>query len=193
MLRFFSQKIECQNNWVTAKTKVINTKTFLLSFNKKDVLSPTRICPWITVAELFLYFCSVKTRLQRARTLFSLNRICCFYCENIFPFVMPQLIPGRILNRFSKDIGAIDEILPKALLETLQIFLVGAGILVMAFIVTPWLIVPTAIVTGMFYYTRKVYLASAQDVKRLEGTSTYLFLFKNKNLLVVKDKKREDF
>lgn len=78
---------------------------------------------------------------------------------------------GRILNRFSKDIGAVDEILPKALLQTLQIFLVGAGILVMAFIITPWLIVPTAIVTVMFYYTRKVYLASAQNVKRLEGTS----------------------
>lgn len=77
---------------------------------------------------------------------------------------------GRILNRFSKDIGAVDEILPKALLQTLQIFLVGAGILVMAFIVTPWLVVPTAVVTAMFYYTRKVYLASAQNVKRLEGT-----------------------
>lgn len=84
-----------------------------------------------------------------------------------------QFVLGRILNRFSKDIGAVDEILPKALLETLQIFLVGAGILIMAFIVTPWLIAPTIVITVMFYYTRKVYLASAQDVKRLEGTSTY--------------------
>lgn len=81
---------------------------------------------------------------------------------------------GRILNRFSKDIGAVDELLPKALLETLQVFLVGTGILVMAFIVTPWLILPTAVVTAMFYFTRNVYLASAQDVKRLEGTSKCL-------------------
>lgn len=28
---------------------------------------------------------------------------------------------GRILNRFSRDIGAIDEILPRVLLETVQV------------------------------------------------------------------------
>lgn len=28
---------------------------------------------------------------------------------------------GRILNRFSRDMGAIDEILPRVLLETVQV------------------------------------------------------------------------
>ncbi|KAF5304472.1 hypothetical protein FQA39_LY09668 [Lamprigera yunnana] len=76
---------------------------------------------------------------------------------------------GRILNRFSKDMGAVDEILPKALLDAFQIFMVMAGILVMVFIVTPWMMVPTAILAALFYFTRKIYLASAQDIKRLEG------------------------
>jgi hypothetical protein len=29
--------------------------------------------------------------------------------------------PGRVLNRFSKDMGAVDEQLPKAMLETIQV------------------------------------------------------------------------
>lgn len=36
---------------------------------------------------------------------------------------------GRILNRFSKDMGAVDEVLPKVVLETLQIFFIMLGIL----------------------------------------------------------------
>jgi hypothetical protein len=28
---------------------------------------------------------------------------------------------GRVLNRFSKDMGAVDEQLPKAMLETIQV------------------------------------------------------------------------
>lgn len=76
---------------------------------------------------------------------------------------------GRILNRFSKDIGAVDELLPRAMLEAIQIFLVMWGILIMVFIVSPIMIVPAIILAGLFFLIRKIYLATAQDVKRLEG------------------------
>jgi hypothetical protein len=32
-----------------------------------------------------------------------------------------ELFSGRVLNRFSKDMGAVDEQLPKAMLETIQV------------------------------------------------------------------------
>lgn len=86
---------------------------------------------------------------------------------NDFGFVLS----GRILNRFSKDIGAVDELLPKAFLEAIQIFMVMSGILIMVFIVSPWMIVPTVFLAGFMFMVRKVYLSSAQDVKRLEGIS----------------------
>ncbi|XP_066152181.1 probable multidrug resistance-associated protein lethal(2)03659 isoform X2 [Euwallacea fornicatus] len=78
---------------------------------------------------------------------------------------------GRILNRFSKDMGAIDEVLPKCTLDMLQIFLVMSGILSMVFIVNSWMVIPAIILGFFFIYARKIYLASAQDVKRLEGTT----------------------
>ncbi|KAJ8973533.1 hypothetical protein NQ317_015667, partial [Molorchus minor] len=76
---------------------------------------------------------------------------------------------GRILNRFSKDMGAVDELLPRAALDAIQIFLVMSGILVMVFIVTPWMIAVAVVLGILFYYFRVVYLSSAQDIKRLEG------------------------
>lgn len=86
--------------------------------------------------------------------------------------------------------GSVDELLPKALLDTLQIFTVMAGILIMVFIVNPWMIIPTIILGIIFYYTRVLYLSSAQDIKRLEGISKYLIHlytaneFKNMNVIL---------
>ncbi|XP_050294676.1 ATP-binding cassette subfamily C member 4-like [Anthonomus grandis grandis] len=78
---------------------------------------------------------------------------------------------GRILNRFSKDMGAVDEVLPKCILDTVQIFLVMSGILGMVFIVSPWMVIPAIILGYFFIWARKVYLSSAQDIKRLEGAT----------------------
>uniref|UniRef100_A0AAR5P3C7 Multidrug resistance-associated protein 4-like n=1 Tax=Dendroctonus ponderosae TaxID=77166 RepID=A0AAR5P3C7_DENPD len=78
---------------------------------------------------------------------------------------------GRILNRFSKDMGAVDEALPKVVLETLQIFLIMLGILGMVFIKSPWMIIPAVVLGSIFWYARVVYLKSGQDIKRLEGAT----------------------
>lgn len=69
--------------------------------------------------------------------------------------------------------GAMDELLPRATLDAIQIFLVMMGILVMNFIVTPWMVIPAVILGALFYYFRSVYLSTAQDVKRLEGVSKF--------------------
>lgn len=67
--------------------------------------------------------------------------------------------------------GAIDELLPRASLDAVQVFLVMSGILMIVFIVSPWMIAPAVVLGFVFYYLRVVYLKSAQDVKRLEGVS----------------------
>ncbi|XP_066999504.1 ATP-binding cassette sub-family C member 4 [Anabrus simplex] len=76
---------------------------------------------------------------------------------------------GRILNRFSKDMGAIDELLPRALLEAVQIFLVMSGILTMVLLVNYWLLLPMLVIGTFFYLISVVFLTTARNVKRLEG------------------------
>lgn len=78
---------------------------------------------------------------------------------------------GRILNRFSKDMGAIDELLPTAMLDCVQIFIVLFGIIAVVGSVNPWLLIPTFIIAIIFYFFRCFYLSTSRSVKRLEGVT----------------------
>lgn len=80
---------------------------------------------------------------------------------------------GRILNRFSKDIGQIDEELPICMMEFIQIFMQLAANIIILLLVNYWLIVPTAIASIVFYFLHNFYLKSAQSIKRMEATSKY--------------------
>lgn len=80
-------------------------------------------------------------------------------------------VTGRILNRFSKDIGAVDEILPRTMIESIQIFAVMSGILIQVIIINWWTILPVLIMGFLYWKIRNVYIATAQNLKRLEGTS----------------------
>ncbi|XP_072936017.1 ATP-binding cassette subfamily C member 4-like [Epargyreus clarus] len=78
---------------------------------------------------------------------------------------------GRILNRFSKDMGVVDEILPRMYIDSIQVFMVMLGILVMVAIMNPYMLL-TTLVCGIFMHLwTVVYLNTAQAIKRLEGVS----------------------
>ncbi|XP_075982875.1 ATP-binding cassette sub-family C member 4-like [Anticarsia gemmatalis] len=78
---------------------------------------------------------------------------------------------GRILNRFSKDMGIVDEILPRMYLDSIQIFMVMFGILVMVAIVSPYMIITTLVCAVFMYLWTTVYLSTAQAIKRVEGVT----------------------
>lgn len=78
---------------------------------------------------------------------------------------------GRILNRFSKDLGQVDEILPSVMMDVMQIFLCILGIIVVLCIVNIWYLLVTFILVCIFYLLRSFYLTTSRDVKRLEAIS----------------------
>lgn len=81
---------------------------------------------------------------------------------------------GRILNRFSKDMGSVDELLPKAILDATQIILNMLGTIVVTVIVNPMFLIPLAVLGVIFIYLRKVYLKTSKNIKRLEGISEFI-------------------
>ncbi|KAF5283714.1 hypothetical protein FQR65_LT13749 [Abscondita terminalis] len=90
---------------------------------------------------------------------------------------------GRILNRFSKDMGAIDEQLPTAMIDCVQVFLILIGIIAVVASVNSWLLVPTFVIVVIFYLLRVFYLATSRSVKRLEGvTRSPVFAYLNASL-----------
>lgn len=70
--------------------------------------------------------------------------------------------------------GAIDEILPRVMIESLQVYLVMSGILLQVAIINWWMIFPMMIMGFCFYQVQQFYISAARGVKRLEGTSEYL-------------------
>lgn len=82
---------------------------------------------------------------------------------------------GRILNRFSKDIGSIDELLPKAVLDAGQIMLLMVGSLILVAVVNPYLLVPLAVISLVFQGMRIIFLRSSKNIKRLEGGGKFMF------------------
>lgn len=76
---------------------------------------------------------------------------------------------GRILNRFSKDMGAVDEYLPKSLLDATQIILNMCGAVIVASVVNPLFLIPIFVMGVVFVFTRRVYLKTSKAIKRLDG------------------------
>ncbi|CAG0884515.1 unnamed protein product [Darwinula stevensoni] len=78
---------------------------------------------------------------------------------------------GRVLNRFSKDCGTLDELLPLIANDVTGIFLNVIGVVVLIGTVNPWILLPAVLAFVIFIFIRNFYLASARSIKRLEGTT----------------------
>ncbi|XP_037318655.1 ATP-binding cassette sub-family C member 4-like isoform X2 [Pungitius pungitius] len=78
---------------------------------------------------------------------------------------------GRVLNRFSKDIGQLDSNLPWTFVDFIQVFLQILGVICVAVSVIPWIIIPVVPLLFLFFYLRRYFLQTARNVKRLEATT----------------------
>jgi ABC-type multidrug transport system fused ATPase/permease subunit len=76
---------------------------------------------------------------------------------------------GRILNRFSKDLGSIDEWLAKCLLDACQVILMGLGAIVITAVINTYFLIPIGILFIIFSLLRGYFLKTSKNLKRLEG------------------------
>ncbi|XP_018570688.1 probable multidrug resistance-associated protein lethal(2)03659 [Anoplophora glabripennis] len=76
---------------------------------------------------------------------------------------------GRILNRFSKDLGTIDEYIPSVMIDVIEIALLLLGVIILSSIVNPWLLLPSTVVMILFYFLRLIYIETSRSVKRIES------------------------
>ncbi|GMH35448.1 hypothetical protein BSKO_03316 [Bryopsis sp. KO-2023] len=78
---------------------------------------------------------------------------------------------GRVVNRFSKDQGMVDELLPTVVIEVMAILTVTFGTLVLTGVAVPVIIPLFLIVLVIFMRVRRKYVVSSREVKRFEGTT----------------------
>ncbi|KAL6254636.1 hypothetical protein P5V15_013943 [Pogonomyrmex californicus] len=148
-----------------------------------------------TVDAIYVYtFCIIACTVTTLLRSFLYMKICMNSSRNLHNIMFFNLLQtrmsffhnnpsGRILNRFSKDIGTMDEFLPKIMLEAIQVGCVVCGIMVMEAIINVWMLIPIVILIILFFFATKFYLKTAQNVKRLEGvTKSPLFSHVNATL-----------
>uniref|UniRef100_A0A8D2LCX5 ATP binding cassette subfamily C member 3 n=1 Tax=Varanus komodoensis TaxID=61221 RepID=A0A8D2LCX5_VARKO len=78
---------------------------------------------------------------------------------------------GRIINRFSKDIYVIDEVIPPTILMFLGTFFTSVSTMLVIIVSTPLfavVIVPLAI---LYFFAQRFYVATSRQLKRLESIS----------------------
>uniref|UniRef100_A0A4W4ENF7 Cystic fibrosis transmembrane conductance regulator n=1 Tax=Electrophorus electricus TaxID=8005 RepID=A0A4W4ENF7_ELEEL len=126
----------------------------------------------LTVATIiFGFLCSLlmfNTLVCSAQTLH--NRM--FSCILRTPVRFFDINPiGRILNRFSKDIGHVDSLMPWTFVDFIQVFLLILGTIAVAASVMPWILLPVLPLLIVFLFLRRYFLQTSRDIKRLESTT----------------------
>ena len=76
---------------------------------------------------------------------------------------------GRILNRFSKDVGSMDDLLPGKFLFAIQLCLHFFSATILSAVSNVWLFITCTPLTILFIYLTKYYLKSAREIRRLES------------------------
>ena len=78
---------------------------------------------------------------------------------------------GRILNRFSKDIGSMDDVLPPQFLAAVEIALFAISTIILPVAANFWLLLVAGPLVLMTLYYGRYYLKSSREIKRLEATT----------------------
>ncbi|KAL5236135.1 hypothetical protein ACI65C_003545 [Semiaphis heraclei] len=155
-----AQKDNKSNSSNTLIPWIANRQTCIVVF---AVITTSIIISTLIRSAFFVSVCTTSSTNLHNRMLRSIIRTTMhFFNKN------PS---GRILNRFSKDIGSIDEMLPFVLMDVIQIGLIVIGILIIVAITNPFLIMPTLIIVVIFFKIRNIYMTISQSIKRLEGVT----------------------
>lgn len=75
------------------------------------------------------------------------------------------------MNRFSKDVGSMDELLPKIFMESLQLLFITVGALLIVVLVNNSMILAVIGLVVAVYFIRILFLKTINPLKRIEGVS----------------------
>jgi ATP-binding cassette subfamily C (CFTR/MRP) protein 4 len=78
---------------------------------------------------------------------------------------------GRTMNRFSSDVGQVDEILAEYCFDTVQVGFISAASVVLIAIALPYMVISFPLLGIAFYHIRQHFLLSSREAKRLDGVT----------------------
>mmetsp|Transcript_24065 Transcript_24065/g.35609 ORF Transcript_24065/g.35609 Transcript_24065/m.35609 type:complete len:1317 (+) Transcript_24065:167-4117(+) len=114
------------------------------------------------IRSIILFFCTLKAsrNLHDAMTLSVLRAKIEFFDTNPL---------GRILNRFSADVGSNDDQLPASINDTFSIGFIVLGAVITAAYMMPFLLLVIPFILCYFGWLRYRFVSASRELKRLEG------------------------
>uniref|UniRef100_A0A3B5LMK5 Cystic fibrosis transmembrane conductance regulator n=1 Tax=Xiphophorus couchianus TaxID=32473 RepID=A0A3B5LMK5_9TELE len=83
--------------------------------------------------------------------------------------VLNTMKTGRIMNRFTKDMAVIDDMLPLVLFDLIQLTLLVIGCIFTVSIMRPYIFISAIPLAVIFVVIRKYFLRTGQQLKQLEA------------------------
>ncbi|KAM6937183.1 cystic fibrosis transmembrane conductance regulator [Xenentodon cancila] len=83
--------------------------------------------------------------------------------------VLSSMKTGRIMNRFTKDMAIIDDMLPLVLFDLIQLTLLVIGCIFTVSIMRPYIFIAAIPLAVIFVVLRKYFLRTGQQLKQLEA------------------------
>lgn len=83
--------------------------------------------------------------------------------------VLNTMKSGRIMNRFTKDMATIDDMLPLVLFDLIQLTLIVTGAIFTVSIIRPYIFIAAIPLAAIFVILRKYFLRTGQQLKLLEA------------------------
>nr|QUF59450.1 ATP-binding cassette transporter Abcc1-6 [Brachionus angularis] len=78
---------------------------------------------------------------------------------------------GRIINRFSKDVEAVENMIPAAYRILMRCLAQVLITVIMISITTPWFLIPLVPITIIYIYAQRYYVAAMRQLRRLNSVS----------------------
>ncbi|KAG7097474.1 hypothetical protein E1B28_004817 [Marasmius oreades] len=76
---------------------------------------------------------------------------------------------GRIMNRFSKDVDTLDNIVGEAMRQFLGTIVQVIGSIILVSVIIPWFLIAIVFILVLYYWITIFYRASARELKRLDA------------------------
>ncbi|KAF5287389.1 hypothetical protein FQA39_LY15927 [Lamprigera yunnana] len=123
-----------------------------------------------------------------AAAIFTFLRSFMFYIfsskasNNIHKIVFDRVLNGRmtffdcnlfgnVLNRFSRDLGIIDEQMPRVIFECIHFVLSVFAVFFVVSSINLYFVIPSAIFAIVLYFARQLYIPTGRSLRRLEGAT----------------------
>ena len=116
----------------------------------------------MVITSFFFYYLLLKAaeNLHNKMTTATIKAPVLFYDTN------PA---GRILNRFSKDVGCRDDVLPPLFMQASILCLFSICALLVPAITNYWLFLALFPIVGIYIYFGRYFLKSSRELKRIEA------------------------